>query len=279
MILVDLQPVMIVSAVTMDEPMRCYNYFRQGFFSRIFDSIVEFFSREYGRIILCAEGGTSWRKEVYPMYKYQRHEGAKKTEKEKALWDENHKMFDRLKAELIECKMFQVISAEGAEADDVISYLALASEDPILIVSSDKDFKQLQVNPNVKQYSIIHQKWVECEDPKAFLIEHIVRGDSSDYIPSIKKPLHQLGVENKARLPVTKKFLMDFMAGVEYEKYAERYKENAQLIDLTKQPDYIKKRIREAVSQEWKGNTETALNYLKDNGLGKFCDAFLMYRG
>lgn len=279
MILVDLQPVMIVSAVTMEESMRTFEHFRHGFFDRIFNSIVEKFNKQYGKIILCAEGGTSWRKEIYPMYKYQRHEGAKKTEKEKAIWDENHGMFTKLLGELVKCRMFQVLSVEGAEADDVISYLALKAGEPILIISSDKDFKQLQVNPNVKQYSIIHKKWIECEDPKAYLIEHIVKGDATDYIPNIKKPLHQLGVPNPARLPVTKKFLADFMNGVDYEKYAERYRENSKLIDLTKQPDCIKERIREAVETPWRGNVEIGINYLKNNELGKFCDAFLTYKG
>ena len=58
------------------------------------------------------------------------------------------------------------------------------SED-ILIISSDKDFQQLQSFGNIKQYSPAHREYLVCENPEWYLSNHIIRGDSSDGIPNI----------------------------------------------------------------------------------------------
>ena len=68
---------------------------------------------------------------------------------------------------------YPVIDVDGAEADDVIGTLAEYSQlndlnqeslfdipKPMLIVSADHDFQQLQKWENVKQWSPIRKKFV-----------------------------------------------------------------------------------------------------------------------
>jgi len=78
----------------------------------------------------------------------------------------------------------------------------------LLIVSSDKDFKQLHSFANVEQYDPIMKKaFLHVENPSRFLKEHVLRGDVDDGVPNVlspdncfvmntrQKPLHQKKVD------------------------------------------------------------------------------------
>lgn len=274
--LVDLQPLMIVSYVTIPDEERDYSRFRNAFFDRIFGKILEF-TKSFGPIVLCAEGGKrNWRKDFYPEYKGNRH---KDDGKDKRNWAEMYEWFNNLLAEIKENSVFRILQVENAEADDIIGLLAYNADVPTLIVSSDKDFQQCQVNSHVKQWSTFKKEFITCEDPRDFLIDHIVRGDSADNIPSIRKELYKEGVpRDTGRAAITKKFLAEFKQGLNYEKYAERYKENKKLIDLTEIPSEVKRGIVEAVGEDWKCDTTKAINYFKDNGMGKFAEEYILFR-
>ena len=62
---------------------------------------------------------------------------------------------------------YRVIEIAHAEADDVIGTLChdqgmvLGDSNPILIISGDKDFIQLQKFSNVKQWSPSQKKWLK----------------------------------------------------------------------------------------------------------------------
>ena len=64
-----------------------------------------------------------------------------------------------------------MLDVDGAEADDVIAVLTarLAAHGSVLILSSDKDFGQLQKYPNVTQYSPILKRFVKIDNPKMFI--------------------------------------------------------------------------------------------------------------
>ena len=49
--------------------------------------------------------------------------------------------------------------------------------EPVMIISSDKDFIQLQKYNNVKQFSPIQKKAVVDKNPRNYLFNHIMRGD------------------------------------------------------------------------------------------------------
>lgn len=283
-VLVDLQPLMIVSYVTIPDDQKTIKRFKNAFFDRLFEYVMPF-TKHYGSILLVAEGGRSWRKDVYPFYKANRIRDIEKSPKKKADHAKMIEWFKFLCEDIDKYKILRILKTEGAEADDIIGLLASVADNPTVIISADKDFQQLQTNPNIKQYSLTQRKWITCEDPKSFLIEHIVRGDGVDNIPSIRRPLYneedlnRYADKKKKTPPVTKRFLQDFMNGIDYELYEKRYKENSQLIDLSKIPAHIKESIIETIGQPWKGDTTAAVNYFKDNDMGRFAIEFIQYKG
>ena len=81
---------------------------------------------------------------------------------------------------------------ETAEADDIIGTLApiYSNNEDVLIISSDRDFLQLQKYNNInkfkiKQYNPVKKKLVISEDPVLELKTKIITGDKGDGIPNI----------------------------------------------------------------------------------------------
>ena len=54
-----------------------------------------------------------------------------------------------------------------------------------MIVSSDRDFLQLQRFRNVRQFSPLLKKELSVDNPRVYLQNHIIRGDKGDGIPNI----------------------------------------------------------------------------------------------
>ena len=82
---------------------------------------------------------------------------------------------------------------DGCEADDIIGTLThqtqeFGQHEPVMIISSDKDFIQLHKFNNVKQFSPIQKKLVQDSHPITYKWNHIMRGDSGDGIPNILSP-------------------------------------------------------------------------------------------
>jgi len=136
---------------------------------------------------------------------------------------------------------------EKAEADDIIGALVFNhTNEPIMIISGDKDFIQLQSNKNVKQYSPIQKVFVgEGLDPKKFLHEQIIKGDRSDGIPNILSP-DDIFLTGEKQRPINKKRLEEWAnvsnipLGSETSKYYER---NKRLIDLSCMPKELERTI------------------------------------
>lgn len=142
------------------------------------------FSHQYGEIVICVDHYHSWRKEVFPYYKAQRKENRDKTVDWKLVFNTISKVADELKTHF----GYRVIRVHGAEADDIIATLChhkFGTGEPIMIVSEDKDFLQLQKYKNVKQYSMRKSTILTQENPLQFILEHIIRGDASDGIPNV----------------------------------------------------------------------------------------------
>ena len=146
---------------------------------------------------------------------------------------------------------YHVIQVQGAEADDVIASLVRhnmrqGKPEPMLILSADKDFIQLQRYPMVKQYDPIRNRWIEEANPVAYLQEHIVRGDRSDGIPNILtcddaivagKPQKKMSKEKIASLAS--------MDPSEFTNFIRlrNWKRNSELIDLSKIPTEVVERV------------------------------------
>lgn len=234
MIVIDYNPLVIASYFRIDEGWRNINSVSREFFRRVED-IESKFETIYGKAIIVGDCGSSWRKQIYPAYKANRAKDGDET------WKEIGTILRELSS-IVKSK-FPFFEFESLEADDIIGWFARSAKKPMLIISSDRDFLQLQANEHVKQYSTIQGKWVITNNPKEALLEKILRGDTSDNIPSITKELYKLEPDNtqkKTRAkPITKKFIEEFKKGVLYEKYKDRYEENRRLIDLSLTPETL----------------------------------------
>ena len=178
--------------------------------------------REYGELVIACDNRHYWRRQVFPYYKANR----KKSRIASPLdWSSIFDALNIVRDELAEVFPYPVIDVDGAEADDIIGTLAAYSQtygavpeengmlpfdefipDPFLIVSGDHDFKQLQKWPNVKQWAPAQKKWVKINEPaQQVLLEHIIRGDSSDGIPNILSDDDTLIDPDKRQKRLTKK--------------------------------------------------------------------------
>lgn len=201
---------------------------------------------QYGQIVLACDGGASWRKNLFPQYKAHR----KKAREESGMdWNLFFEYLNNIREEIKENFPYKVINIPHVEADDVIATLVMETQEfgknePVMIISSDKDFIQLQKYGNVKQFSPIQKKMVSDPKPHLYLFEHIVRGDSGDGIPNILSPDNTF-VDGLRQSPVTKKKMDKFLEGAEdlqsvmdQETY-RNYQRNKQLIDLSEIPKEI----------------------------------------
>lgn len=204
------------------------------------------YKAEYGDIVIACDGGNSWRKRVFPQYKAHR----KKAREDSGMdWNLFFTYLNQIREEIKENFPYKVIHLEHIEADDVIATLVKETQEfgknePVMIISSDKDFIQLQKHKNVKQFSPIQKKLVTDSNPRLYLFEHIIRGDSGDGIPNILSA-DSTFVDGNRQTPVSKKKIdawlekaEDLQSVMDAEVY-RNYQRNKLLIDLEMIPkDY-----------------------------------------
>jgi hypothetical protein len=119
-----------------------------------------------------------------------------------------------------------------------------------MILSSDKDFAQLQKYPNVDQYSPILKKHIKEPLPAAQLKQLIIRGDKGDGIPNILSPDDCFITETRQK-PITAKKLEawetispDDFHNVESNVDVQRnFNRNRYLIDFEYIPDPVRNNI------------------------------------
>lgn len=218
------------------------NLIRHSVISKFLD-IETKFSKTYGKIILCYDSNHYWRKDYFVNYKASR-----KKDREQSTIDWN-KLFDlsnTLRDEFTKYLPYVVLCIDNAEADDIIAVLCKQNADKHLIVSGDKDFKQLQVTNNISIYNSQLQKiiYTTPEEAQLYLKEHIIRGDRSDGIPNILSP-DNCFVDKIRQKPVTKKRIDKWIIQNKLEICAEssdilyNYNRNEILIDFKFIPDNI----------------------------------------
>lgn len=228
------------------------------------------FRDEFGQMVIACDGGSVWRREYFPNYKHRRR--VAREEGKGPNWDEIHRVMGSVMEDLKENFPFKVLRVYGAEADDIIGTLVFRSQEfgnnePIMIVSTDKDFIQLQKFPNVKQYSPTLKKFVKESNPRTYLYEHIFRGDTGDGVPNILSPDNAF-VDSIRQTPVTKKKIEAWIQGIDNlesvmdaETY-RNYQRNKKMIDLTEIPDSVVNEIINTYEQSKPAHKSRILNYL-----------------
>lgn len=239
----------------------------------VFNSLRSYrkkFYEDFGELVIACDNTNCWRKNVFPYYKANRK---KNIEKSELNWKILFECLNQIRSELKEFFPYKVIDVETAEADDIIG--VLASEfgngehdgESILILSGDKDFVQLHVYPNVKQYDPVKKIWIKHNDPSSFLKEHILRGDSGDGIPNVLSADNCLVIGERQK-PLSEKKMTNFLnTNIEdMDDNAKRnFMRNQQLIDLSFTPENIQQIVMKQFNEQSGKDRSKLLNYFIQN--------------
>jgi 5'-3' exonuclease len=224
------------------------------------------YANEFGELVICCDGSLSWRKDVFPHYKAGRKTGRESDNRD---WTQIFGCFDQLKKELKENFPYRLIQVDSAEADDIIGTLVIerrGSTSKVMIISSDKDFIQLQRYHDVFQYSPVAKKLLNGVDPEEYLREHILRGDKSDGIPNVLSSGNCI-VDGIRQVPLTKKLLESWKHIPIPEEHNERFERNTTLVDLRYTPFHLQEKILDQYSKEPVGSRNILPAYLTEHNL------------
>jgi hypothetical protein len=233
-------------------------------------SYIKQFKEKYGEIIIACDSKRSWRKDYYPFYKANR----KKSRDESGLdWNLIFDILGKIREELKEYFPYKIVEVESAEADDIIGVLTarMAPHEDILILSSDKDFVQLQKYPNVIQYSPILKRFVKTDNPLRYVKEHILKGDRGDGIPNFLSAdnVFALGERQKT---INSKKLNEWlnMTPEEFcvnDNMLRGYKRNQMLVDLEYIPESLQTTIVQTYENVIVPNRQKLMTYFIEKRL------------
>lgn len=226
------------------------------------------FRNEYGQMVIACDS-SSWRKDYFPNYKFKRKSGREESSLD---WNEIFRIINMVREEIEQNIPWKVIKVDNAEADDIIGAIAIESQEfgknePIMIVSADKDFIQLHKYSNVRQYSPMTKKFIEDKNPLTYITEHVFKGDSSDGVPNVLSPDNTF-VDGIRQSPVTKKKIADWIENIDnLENYMDaevyrNYCRNKKMIDLHEMPSDLKDTIINTYESTKAASKLKVLNYL-----------------
>jgi hypothetical protein len=220
-------------------------------------------------VVIACDNRHYWRRDVFVNYKSNRK---KARENSGFDWATIFECLKKVKDELAENSPYKVIDVEGAEADDVIGALVMkyAATEKVMILSSDKDFAQLQKFPNVEQYSPILKKYIKEPFPAVQLKQLIIRGDKGDGIPNILSP-DGVFVEGGRQRPITEAKIINWLNTPPEEfcndEMLRNYRRNEMLIDLTKIPKEMLEDIVTKYEDTKPKTRQQFMNYMIANRL------------
>jgi hypothetical protein len=128
-------------------------------------------------IIMCCDYGESWRKALIPGYKASRTDRPDFRELKQGV-------------EAILANKYEMLKAEGVEADDWAYITTYArSEDNIMLVSADEDYKQMVRRTNIAYYNTREKALYTFDDIDYELevYKKLLNGCPTDEIPSLFK--------------------------------------------------------------------------------------------
>jgi 5'-3' exonuclease len=285
MILVDYSQVALSAILTFQRELKgteseVKNLIRHVTLSTI-KSYKKKYGKEYGQLVICCDGRKYWRREVFEYYKAGRKKARDASDLD---WGLIFDTLSEMRDDLAKHFPYKVMHLERCEADDIIAILTSYAQEnelvqeglveesqKILILSSDKDFKQLQLHPNVKQWSPMQKKYVTASQREIieYKIEHIVKGDSGDGIPNILSK-DDVFVSGERQKPMSAKRLQEFIdngfIACKNDEERRNWQRNAVLVDF----DHIPPDVREQVITTYintkpTGDKMAIMSYLIEN--------------
>lgn len=231
---------------------------------------IKKFKADYGPdIIIACDNKKYWRRDVFPHYKAHRKKARESSGHD---WNSIFEVLGKIKQELKDYSPYKVIDVDTCEADDIIAVLTMkhSATEKIMILSSDKDFAQLQKFSNVEQYSPILKKFIKEPLPTVQLKQLVIRGDKGDGIPNILSK-DDVFIEGVRQKPITEAKIINWMNQKPEEfctdEMLRNFRRNEMLIDLTKIPETLKQTILDTY-EITKGHTrQEFMNYMIANRL------------
>lgn len=223
------------------------------------------FKGQYGQLVIASDSKDYWRRQVFPYYKASRKKQRQKSDLD---WPAVFNAANIIKQELKQSFPYKYIEVNGAEADDVIGTLCKhITDQQILIVSSDKDYKQLH-NNKIRQYDPINDRFVQSENSDQFLFDQIIRGDAGDGIPNIASP-DNCFVLGERQKKISKKLVEQLACIADDNQHPlfRNYVRNKTLIDLTMIPKDIQHKIIEQYDQAKPSAKMHLVNYFSQHRL------------
>lgn len=228
------------------------------------------FKAKYGEMIIACDDGRSWRKNVFPYYKANRQTDREKSELD---WNAVFKALNMIRSELKEYFPYRVIQVPTAEADDIIGHLCREygnTSEKILIISGDKDFRQLHHYMNVTQYDAVRKRWITENNPVRYLKEHIIRGDRGDGVPNFLSSDDVLVLKGRQKKIIQKK--LDQWLDQEPHEFCDEqmlrgWKRNEEMVDLEFTPEHIRNSIMECMESEKGKNKSKLFNFFIEKKL------------
>ena len=220
--------------------------------------------KSYGEVVIACDNRKYWRRDVFPFYKGNRKKSRDASGHD---WQSIFECMNIVRGELLSHSPYKVLDVEGAEADDIIGVLArrYAPHMKIMILSSDKDFPQLQVHSNVEQYSPTLKKYIKSSNPTRQLKELIISGDTGDGVPNILSGDNFLveGIRQKA---MTKPRMAEFM-NMDFDKtdnelIKRNWNRNKIMIDLSCIPEHVVKSIIDSYETIKPATRQQFMNYM-----------------
>lgn len=273
MLLVDLNQVLIsniMQQINSDPKTKIDENLLRHIVLNSLRSYIKQFKSKYGEVIICCDNKKYWRRDVFPFYKIHR-----KRDREKSDFDWNliFESLNKIRDELKVYFPYKVLDVEGAEADDIIAVLTarFAPHEDVLILSSDKDFVQLQKYDNVQQYSPILKRFIKTDNPQMYINEHIIKGDRGDGVPNFLSP-DNVFVTGDRQKNINKKKLSEWIRNspetfCTTDLMKRNYKRNQMLVDLDFIPEDIKSKIVRAYDSTKPSSRMNMLNYMAEKKL------------
>ena len=175
-----------------------WRYKKVPYYTNDYVRTVESLAKSYncGKIVVLADGGSTYRKNLYPDYKANRKDRYKdQTETEKQEFTqflaEFANAFKRLQN-----KGHLIVKQRGLEADDLAAWIVGKRRefgiDETWLISSDKDW-DLLIKPTVSRFSYVTRKEVTASnwsehyevDQEDYISFKCLTGDTGDNVPGI----------------------------------------------------------------------------------------------
>jgi len=285
MILIDYSQVSLAAILTFQRELKgneaeVKNLIRHVTLSTI-KSYKKKYGKEYGQVVIACDGRKYWRKEVFAHYKANRKKSRDASDLD---WKLIFDTLTEMREDLAKYFPYKVVHVERAEADDVIAVLTkyvqeneliqeglVEEAQKVLILSSDKDFKQLQLEWDVKQWSPMVKKFITASksEIKDWMNEHIAKGDSGDGVPNVLSA-DDVFIVGERQKPVSAKRLEEFKAlgreACRTDDERTRWDRNIRMVDFAYIPEDVSAEITTAYLNT-RPNTDrmAIMNYLMEH--------------